>query len=236
MKCSPRALSQYRAVLVYPCRYWVSIGHSFSRRDSQTLKDKATQLFLSRKEWSSRNAIQQCSLKQCSDQILVSKMFRRTVPKKCRIVYDHFFRVGTSSWKGRQRPGDLWKYVSKQKVNFFQEETRLAYRGGRGNYMWRRLLHEWRWTSLVESVRLFLFLLSMSKDATSVFCFGECIQKRCELLTNLLLSIRQIIWEKQNMKSYLFNKTQGTLFTWMFLQVQIWYPSQQLRKGSKFVN
>ena len=124
-----------------------------------------------------------------------------------------------------------------KKFIFFQKETWLAHRGGRGNCLRRRFLHEWRWTSLVElAARLFLFLLSMSKDATSVLFFGECIQKRCELLTNLLLSIRQIIWEKQNMKSYLFNKTQGTLFTWMFLQVQIWYPSQQLRKGSKFVN
>ena len=118
-------------------------------------------------------------------------------PKKCQIVQDQFFRVGTSSWKGRQRPGDLWKHVSKKEF-FFQEETRLAYRGGRGNYMWRRLLHEWRWTSLVElAARLFLFLLSMSKDATSVLFFGECIQKRCELLKNLLLSIGQIIWENK---------------------------------------
>ena len=166
------------------------------------------------------------------------KMFGWTIPKKRQIVQDQFFRVGTSSWKGRQRPGDLWKYVCFQKrVYFFQKETWLAHRGGRGNCLRRRFLHELRWTSLVElAARLFLFLLSMSKDATSVLFFGECIQKRCELLTNLLLSIRQIIWEKQNMKSYLFNKTQGTLFTWMFLQVQIWYPSQQLRKGSKFVN
>ena len=44
--------------------------------------------------------------------------------KKCPIVYDQFFRVGTSSWKGRQRPGDLWKYVCFQtKSSFFPERN-----------------------------------------------------------------------------------------------------------------
>ena len=89
-------------------------------------------------------------------------------------------------------------YVSKKEFIFFQKETWLAHRGGRGNCLRRRFLHEWRWTSLVElAARLFLFLLSMSKDATSVLFFGECIQKRCELLKNLLLSIGQIIWENK---------------------------------------
>ena len=41
---------------------------------------------------------------------------------------------------------------------------------------------------------------------------------------------------KQNTKSYVFDKTQGALLTWMALHVQIWNPSQRLRKRSKLVN
>ena len=104
--------------------------------------------------------------------------------------------------------------------------------------MWRRLLHEWRWTSLVElAARLFLFLLSMSKDATSVLFFGECIQKRCELLKNLLLSIGQIIWENKT-RNHIYSTKLKALYWrgWHFTFKSVIHLNGWEREASLSIN